>query len=457
VRELGLPIVLAGEAVSKAPSREEVEAFSPLGGLHAYQKQIQKRVLRSLRRKDNEKRRGVIWLPTGTGKTRVAVETFLLHCKLELPTNCILWIADREELCEQAASTFRHVWMQAGYRRKKIHGGASPPPLQIMRLWSNHSFSDPPLTPTVIIASIQKLYAGLEEEEFREFLDTLGRLCEVVVLDEAHKSQATSYLQVLRALGLSSRNNEYDRNHRTGPALFGLTATPVRTNIKENRQLRRRFADRLIEPDPGYRTLHAFVKGEYLSRAAHKSIKTGYRLTINDGKERQHWDTFGEFSRGVINRAGQDPKRTAQIVEDLERRLKKFQSILVFACSVDHARAIAEVLSRLGIKARSLDGKTPKNVRHATIDAFRKREFQVLVNCDLLATGFDAPNVDCVAIARPVSSKVLYAQMVGRGLRGPKNGGTSNCLILDYEDSAGDYRNLDALRRKFRSVWKDSR
>ena len=129
------------------------------------------------------------------------------------------------------------------------------------------------------------------------------------------------------------------------------------------------------------------------------------------------------------------------------------ESVLVFACSVEHAHAMASVLSQRGIKAKALDGSTPRGVRQATIHAFKRQQFQVLVNCDLLATGFDAPNVDCVAIARPVGSRVLYAQMVGRGLRGVRNGGTDQCLVLDYEDSAGPYRDLDALRRDFRRVW----
>ena len=449
VSALGLPEVLAGEPSESAPSIEEVDAFPPLGDLHPYQLQIRRQMLAALQRTKSVERRGVVWLPTGTGKTRVTVETLLLGLDLVAPRNCILWIADREELCEQAVSDFRHVWMQKGYLRD-----GSTPPLRLTRLWGQRSASDPPTIPTVIVASIQKLARGLGRDEgFEEWLDVIGRRCAVVVLDEAHKSGSPTYVRVLRALGLHRKKNGFRRNYSTGAPLFGLTATPVRGSEAENKTLRSRFGRRLIEPGRGFRTLAAFEKGGYLSKITGYVVPTKYQLTVSRG-EREHWETFGTLARGVINRAGQDPHRTAEIVRDLEGRLKKLQSVLVFACSVQHAHAMATVLSERGVKARALDGGTSRGLRHAVIDSFKRKEFQVLINCDLLATGFDAPNVDCVAIARPVGSQVLYAQMVGRGLRGVRNGGTPTCLVLDYEDSAGPYGDLDGFRRDFRKLWK---
>ncbi len=448
VAELELPEVLTGEPVHHPPAHEDIDAFPPLGELHSYQRQVQARMLRRLRRADPAQRRAIVWLPTGTGKTRVTVETLLLHLDFELPRNCILWIADREELCEQAASDFRHVWMQAGHQR-----AGTTPPLRIMRLWGQYGYADPPTIPTVIVASIQKLARGLDKEEFEERVNLLGKRSSVVVLDEAHKSGSPTYIKVLRALGMHREYNAFRRNHRSGPALFGLTATPVRGGDQENQRLKRRFASCLIEPNPGFRTLGAFVKAGFLSESIEKVVPTGYTLTQHR-KDAAHWDKFRSFSPGVINRAGQDPARTAQIVKHLEKRLPDLQSVLVFACSVDHAHAMARVLAHRGIAAKALDGGTTRGVRQATIEAFRRRQFQVLVNCDLLATGFDAPNVDCVAIARPVGSRVLYAQMVGRGLRGVRNGGTERCLILDYEDSAGPYGDLDGLRQQFRQLWR---
>ena len=52
----------------------------------------------------------------------------------------------------------------------------------------------------------------------------------------------------------------------------------------------------------------------------------------------------------------------------------------------------------------------------------------------VLALGFDAPRADVVFVTRPTTSAIRYEQMVGRGLRGPKNGGTRRCLVVDVQD-----------------------
>ena len=42
--------------------------------------------------------------------------------------------------------------------------------------------------------------------------------------------------------------------------------------------------------------------------------------------------------------------------------------------------------------------------------------------------GFEAPKVDCVFLAKPTISVVLYSQMIRRGLRGPAIGGKNHAL-----------------------------
>jgi superfamily II DNA or RNA helicase len=59
-------------------------------------------------------------------------------------------------------------------------------------------------------------------------------------------------------------------------------------------------------------------------------------------------------------------------------------------------------------------------------------------------------------MARPTVSRVLYEQIVGRGLRGPKFGGTATCAILDCEDNfRGDRPQLGY--EAFRKVWLEQR
>jgi superfamily II DNA or RNA helicase len=70
----------------------------------------------------------------------------------------------------------------------------------------------------------------------------------------------------------------------------------------------------------------------------------------------------------------------------------------------------------------------------------------VLTNYGVLAEGFDAPSVRAVIVARPTLSPNAYQQMVGRGLRGPKNGGKEECLIVNVADNIIRYGGTLAFR-----------
>ena len=66
--------------------------------------------------------------------------------------------------------------------------------------------------------------------------------------------------------------------------------------------------------------------------------------------------------------------------------------------------------------------------------------------------GFDAPKTSAVVIARPTKSLVLYSQMVGRCIRGPKAKGNSRCTVVTVADT-GRY-GFDSVTDAF-SNWDD--
>lgn len=451
VRAIGLPPIFAGQEVERPQDFEDIGAFKTLGPLHEYQEQLAKEIRDVLTAAAWEKRRAIAWLPTGTGKTRVMVETLLMECVLDAPRNAILWIADRDELCEQAVETFRHVWMVRGEASRSVKRGVVPT-LRVVRLWGSRDWQDLPDWPTVVVASVQTLALRLEKETWRELMAILGERAAAVVFDEAHHLVAPSWGRVVEALGLSRNYNYLERNQTTAPPLFGLTATPARSSQDETAELSRRFRGRLLEPAPEWQSFARFQRDGFLSYLTIEDIKTGYTLTLTDDEARL-LSLWQQIPKSALKRAGMNVQRTARIIRDLEGRLRTLRSVLVFACSVEHAHTIADVLEHRGWQAAALDGTTSRAVRWQTIQRFRRGELQVLVNYDLLATGFDAPNVDAVAIARPVVSKVLYAQMLGRGLRGPKNGGTRTCVLLDYRDDLSRLPDLETLRVSFRDEY----
>ena len=100
---------------------------------------------------------------------------------------------------------------------------------------------------------------------------------------------------------------------------------------------------------------------------------------------------------------------------------------------------MAARLNLSGIGAAAISGSTPNVARRYFLERFQGGAIRVLCNHSVLTTGFDAPRTDMVLIARQVFSPVRYMQMVGRGLRGEKNGGTAQCRIVTVADNLGRF------------------
>ena len=127
--------------------------------------------------------------------------------------------------------------------------------------------------------------------------------------------------------------------------------------------------------------------------------------------------------------------------------------VIYFGPTVLDAECMAFLLRQQGVPSAYVSGNTREVTRRQVIEDFRAGAIKVLCNCEVLTTGFDAPQVTHVVMARPTVSQVLYEQMVGRGLRGPLFGGTETCVIVDCEDNYRAERpQLGYLR--FREVWK---
>jgi superfamily II DNA or RNA helicase len=136
--------------------------------------------------------------------------------------------------------------------------------------------------------------------------------------------------------------------------------------------------------------------------------------------------------------------RNAAILSAVKKSTER--SILLFANNVSHAVELAARLSIAGITSRVVSGETDRSARQDAVAAFKRGEVRVICNAVVFATGFDAPGVEMVLIAKPVFSPVSFMQMVGRGLRGPMNGGTERCRILTVQDNIEGYAESDPLK-----------
>jgi superfamily II DNA or RNA helicase len=126
--------------------------------------------------------------------------------------------------------------------------------------------------------------------------------------------------------------------------------------------------------------------------------------------------------------------------------------VLLFAASVDHAEVMAGALTLRGIASAAISSRTPPVARRYFIEEFRRGRIRVLTNYAVLTEGFDAPAVRAVFVARPTFSPNLYQQMIGRGLRGPLNGGTEYCLVVNVADNVAQFGEELAFRQ-FEYLW----
>ena len=448
VRELGFPPRFAGIPSSPAPENVEVaERRAPLGRLCDFQVNLKSQLAGTISSGNHNGGGGgggggrcILRLPTGAGKTRIAAEAIVDYWK-ERPSDVrwIVWVADKEELCEQAVQCFRQLWEETG---------ADGETLRIHRVWGRRYLPDP-YDEGIIVAGIDKLheYAKDDTGEARGALGRLGPGLGAVVVDEAHHAVAPSYIKVLGSLGLPRRRNASARI-----PLIGLTATPFRAGDAETAKLRRMFDDTVLAPDvthePRGRFGEQWKEWSYvieeltdrgvLSRPVFRTLDAGRPFEMDRG-ESEHLRNMGQFPRGLLDRVGMDERRNIDVFRAISSEVEAGKTVLFFGTNVNQALMMSMILNDKGIPSAAVTGETRNGVRNDYVNSFRSGRISVLCNYQVLTTGFDAPRTDSIIIARPTNSRVLYEQMVGRGLRGPEFGGTKECVITTVLDNILNY------------------
>jgi superfamily II DNA or RNA helicase len=145
-----------------------------------------------------------------------------------------------------------------------------------------------------------------------------------------------------------------------------------------------------------------------------------------------------------LARAVAVPERNALVVKAYQE-LTAGRRAIVFCVDVAHAQALAGAFRERGVRAGAVWGAMGPGPRRDALRAFGEGRLDVLTNCNVLTEGFDEPRVDCVLMARPTQSELLYAQMVGRGTRLHQD--KSDLVVVDVVDNSRRHRlaGLNAL------------
>lgn len=351
--------------------------------LRPYQKEAIDAINRRIR---DGRRRMLIVLPTGTGKTVIAA---CLPSMVNWPFNRrMLFLVHLDELVWQAERKFREINPNLAICVEKAENYAS-------------------LMCDVVIASVQTLIRRTE----RWPADHFG----ICYVDEAHHAVGgNSYLRILNHFGFLDRDDRL---------VIGLTATPRRA---DNIGL-----EKIFQVVAYSRTIEEMIEQGWLAPVHAVSVST----TVDLSRVRT---LRGDFIESELDSTVNTPERN-RIVAEKYLELAKGQSALAFTVTIRHSEALARTLKDHGIPAHAVSGETPEKERRRVIDAFRAGEIKVLASAGVFNEGFDAPNASVALMARPTQSSLLYQQQIGRVLRpwpAPEIGpNTKKAMIIDFVDN----------------------
>ena len=401
------------------------EKLTSKGYLHPFQKLVKDEVTRQISKEGDQYL--MVQMPTGAGKTFTALETFVDMLRMPFKERFYVWVVDSNELAEQSHQAFVDLWKMKGDR-----------PLQVFRFFGGYGVDSDNLKDGVVFASFATLFSILERPDhkyYRSLRNIINRH-EVLIVDEAHKSVAHTYSEVIDFF-----------TQKAGTKLIGLSATPGRNSQAGDFELTNMFACNLVrimgaDREPIEDPLRHLQQKGYLAELEVDVMETEVNLDARGVNEQQMLASLACHSG-----------RNQAILEQIKEAHESENSTLVFSCTLDHVFALKILCASEDIPCELIVGSTPAAQRIDILKRFKDGEYFILINFDILSTGIDLPNVDQLIITRPIGSPMLYSQIVGRALRGPKNGGNTQNKIVSLKDNILNFGNADFLFEQFTQNW----
>ena len=375
---------LKDEAAVESPS-------SPLE-LRPYQEEAIRLILEVYL--EHRRRKGLVVMATGLGKTVVAAEA-IRRLRNQQPDLKVLVIAHTNELVYQLEKSF---WPFLRPSQSTIvwNGLEKPGIAELDR--SSFVFG---CLPTVA----EHLGRGRELPTF-----------DFIVVDECHHVGASMYETIIRETRAGSP---------AGPFLLGLTATPWRPDEID---LTDYFGEPLLTMD-----LVAGLRNGFLTNV-------DYRIyTDNIDWERLSQLQGARLSPRAVNRTIFVTGWNDAVVLELQRTWEQQSSprALVFCGTIEHAQLMTDKINALGfcraaaIHSESQSGRVLAPYgRNRILSDFDDGRISVICAVDIFNEGIDVPDVNIIVFQRVTHSRRIFIQQLGRGLRLAP--GKKHVIVLDF-------------------------
>lgn len=424
-------------------------------GLRPYQKEAIQVFENNL---EEGKRLMLLAMATGTGKTFTTVN--LVYRMLASGyAKRILFLVDRKSLAAQAVTAFasfdtpRNIKFKDEYElysqrfKKEDFEGETYDPTVL----PNSYLTNPDGTKTFLyICTIQRMAINLygksgafaEDEENEDDAETLSipsHAFDLIIADECHRGYTSKETNVWRNV-----LNHFDA------VKVGLTATPASHTVAYfnkpifNYSLQQAIEEGyLVDYDAVAINSDVLMNGAFLKEGEQVGI-----IDIQTGRERiDQLEDEREFTSTEIEEKITAPDTNQKIVEELkkytdewEKRTGRFPKTLIFASNdipmISHADRLVSicksVFNRGDDFVAKITGSPTVDRPLKKIKEFRNRPNpKIVVTVDMLSTGVDIPSLEYIVFLRPVKSRILWEQMLGRGTRKCDEIGKTHFVIFD--------------------------
>ena len=304
---------------------------------------------------------------TGMGKTVISAFDFRQFREKTNPKARLLFVAHREEILKQSLHTFRGILRDQNFGDMCIAGK--------------------------IPDQIDNVFISIQSFNSTDFASrTSPDHYDFIIIDEFHHAAAASYQHLL--------------SYYQPKILLGLTATPERM---DNLDILGYFGGRIA----------AEIR---LSEAIGRNLLAPFHyFGIADSVDLDdvEWSR-GRYNQSILSKryTGND-FRAGLIADSLRKYVTEIDEIigLGFCVSIEHAKYMADIFTRIGIPSVHLSSESENEVRRTVQKRLREKEIRFIFVVDLYNEGVDIPEVNTILFLRPTESMTVFLQQLGRGLR----------------------------------------